>query len=121
MVDDGIPPPGQPNLWRHRNFLYFWSGQSVSMLGSAVTFVALPLVGVLLLDLQAIQVGVIATASVLPAVVVGPFVGPIVDRVDRRRLMIASDVGRAVLMSSVPVAAWWQVLTYPHLIVVSGA
>ncbi len=109
-----------PSLWRHRNFLYFWSGQSVSMLGSAVSLIALPLVGVLLLGLHAFQVGVIASAAVWPRLVFGPFIGPLVDRLNRRKLMIFTDVIRALLTGSVPVAAVLHGLSFAQLVLVSG-
>ncbi len=110
-----------PGLWRNRDFRYFWTGQSVSMLGSTISFIALPLVGVLTLKLDAFHVGLVATGSKLPAMLASPFIGPVVDRMDRRRLMIAADVGRAVLIGSVPVAAVLHALTIWQLIAVGGA
>lgn len=114
-------PEKIPSLWRHQNFLYFWTGQSVSMLGSAVSLIAMPLVGVLLLKLNAIGVGIIASAAVWPRVFIGPFIGPLVDRLDRRKIMIASDVLRALITFSVPIAVLLHGLTFLQLVVVSGA
>jgi MFS family permease len=109
-----------PSLWRHRNFLYYWSGQSISMLGSTISFIALPLVGVLTLSLDAFHIGLVATGSKLPTMVLSPFIGPVVDRINRRRLMIIADVTRALLIGSVPLAAVLHVLTIWQLIVVGG-
>lgn len=109
-----------PSLWRHRTFLYYWSGQSISMLGSTISFIALPLVGVLTLGLDAFHMGLVATGSKLPSMLLNPFIGPVVDRINRRRLMIAADAVRALLIGSVPLAAVLHVLTIWQLIVVGG-
>ena len=113
-------PPPRAGLWHHRNFLYFWVGQSSSELGSAVTAIALPLVGVLLLGLDAFHMGAIASASAFAVLIASPFIGPVVDAMDRRRLMIITDVGRALLLVSVPIAYWLHVLSFAQLIVVGG-
>jgi hypothetical protein len=50
-------------LWRHRNFLLLWGGQTASQTGSQVTIVALPLVAIVLLQASTFQVGLLATAT----------------------------------------------------------
>ncbi len=115
-----ITPASRVSLWRHRDFLYFWVGQSTSMLGSAVSTIALPLVGVLLLNFDAMHMGIVASVTLLPTVIVSPFIGPVVDRMDRRRLMIAADIGRALLLASIPIGYWMHVLGFAQIIVVGG-
>jgi MFS family permease len=112
---------GRSALWRHRDFRYFWAGESVSMLGSAIGSIAMPLIGVLLLDLRAFEVGVLASASTLPGVLIGPFVGTIVDRVDRRRLMINTDFARAALIAWIGLAVVFDLLAFWQLAVAGGA
>ncbi len=90
------------------------------MLGSAVSYVALPLVGVLVLKLDALQMGLIATAGRIPAAIVSPFVGSVVDRVRRRGLLVLCDVFRGALVGSVPISAAAGVLSYPQLLIVSA-
>jgi MFS family permease len=108
-----------PSLWRHRNFLVFWGGESVSLLGSAVSYIAFPLVGALFLHASAVQMGVLAMAGKLPGLLLGPFAGPITDRFPGRGLMITADYGRALLMGWVPVAAGLHLLAVWQLFVVS--
>jgi hypothetical protein len=76
--------PTDPSLWRHRDFGYFWGGQTVSIVGSAISFVALPLVAVSLLHVNPFGMSVLAAVERLPPLLVGPFVGPLVDRRARR-------------------------------------
>jgi hypothetical protein len=57
---DEAPVPTQPprrTLWRHRDFLLLWSGQTISEMGSAVTVLALPLTAVVVLRASTFQVG----------------------------------------------------------------
>src|SRR5512147_1830836 len=92
-------------LWRQRNFLLLWSGQTISQLGSQVTTWALPLTAVLLLHASPAETGLLTAASIAPYIVAGLLAGAWVDRVRRRPLMIGADVGRALLLLSIPLAA----------------
>ena len=107
-------------LWRHRNFLFLWGGQSASLFGSAVSYVALPLVGVVVLKLGPLQMGLIATAGRVPVAVVSPVVGSLVDRLPRRPLLVACDLARAGLVGSVPVCAAAGVVSFAQLLVVAA-
>lgn len=106
-------------VFRHRDFVLLWAGLTVSDLGNAVTFVALPLVAVLALHATAFQVGLISAAASFAWLVIALPAGVWVDRSRRRHVMIASDAARAVLMASIPVAWWLGMLTVAQLIVVS--
>src|SRR5262249_58024807 len=101
------PEPQSPagSLWRHRDFLMLWAGQSVSELGSAVTLVALPLCAVVLLHASTFQVGLLAALETVPFLVIALPAGLVVDRLPRRRLMIACDGFRMLVIGSVPAAA----------------
>ncbi|MCA1846196.1 MAG: MFS transporter, partial [Actinobacteria bacterium] len=107
------------SLLSHPEFRLFWAGESVSLVGSAVTYVAFPLVAVLTLHASPLEIGVLAMAGKLPPLVFGAFVGVVVDSLPRRTLMIWSDLGRMALLASVPVAAAAGVLTIGQLILVS--
>lgn len=108
-------------LWIDRNFAAFWAGQSISALGTSVSNFALPLVGVLTLRLTPIEVGTLASVSYLPSVLFGPFIGPVVDRLDRRNLLIATDLARAGLTAAIPAALALGRLSYGLLLVVGMA
>ena len=92
-------------LWRHTDFLKLWGGQTVSLFGSLLTQFALPLLAALLLGAGAAQMALLAAAEVAPGLLLGFFVGVWVDRLRRRPLLIAADVGRALALVSIPVAA----------------
>jgi predicted MFS family arabinose efflux permease len=88
-------------LRRYPDFLKLWGGQSVSLFGSQITEVALPLTAVLVLHANAAQMGFLNTARWLPFLVFTLWVGAWVDRVRRLPLLIAFDVGRALVMGTI--------------------
>jgi MFS family permease len=109
-------------LWRHPEFLKLWAGQTVSVVGDQVTMLALPLAAVLVLDASATEMGLLAAAGWLPHLIFALGAGLWVDRRRRKRwVMIATDLGRAALLLSVPVAHWLDALTVEHLIAAAFA
>jgi MFS family permease len=111
-----------PPLLRQPVFRRYWSAQSISMLGDQVSSLALPLVGVLTLHASAAEMGILTALVWAPNLVFALHAGALADRLGRRRrVMIASDLGRAVLLTSVPVAAWMGVLTMAQLYAVAFA
>ena len=105
---------------RRLAFRRYWTAQTVSYLGDQVTIVALPLVAVLALDASAAQMGLLAAAGSLPNLLFSLHAGALVDRRGRRRsTMIATDLLRAALVASVPVAYWLDALSLTHLYVVA--
>lgn len=93
-------------LWRHADFLKLWSAQSVSLLGTQITALALPLTAILLLHASPVEVGALASMQYLPFLLVTLPAGAIVDRRRRLPVLIATDLGRAVLLAAVPLVAW---------------
>jgi Na+/melibiose symporter-like transporter len=91
-------------LWRNRDFMRLWAGQSVSQLGSTITREALPYTAILALGATPIQMGLLGAAGAAPLLLLGLFAGVWVDRLRRRPLMIAADIGRALLLLSIPIA-----------------
>jgi MFS family permease len=106
-------------LWRQPAFVTLWAGQTVSEFGSQITALALPLTATLLLQASPMEMGVLGAAGLLPWLLLGLFAGAWVDRRRRRPIMIAADLGRAVLLGSVPAAALLGALRMEHLIIVS--
>jgi MFS family permease len=119
----GVPPeaaPGPPPLLRQPEFLKLWAAQSISQLGDQVTLLALPLTAVLTLDASAAQMGFLVAAELMPHLLFSLLAGVWIERVQRRRrLMIVADIGRAVLLGSIPLAAAMDVLSFPQLYVVA--
>ena len=109
-------------LWRNAAFLKLWTGQTVSVFGDQVTMLALPLAAVLLLDASAIQMGLLTAAGWAPHLLFALAAGLWLDRRrSRRAVMVAADIGRALLLASVPLAYWLDALTIAHLIWVAFA
>jgi len=98
-----VPTGTAPPLWRNRDFLLLWSGQTVSRLGSQVSNIALPLL-VLALTRSPAQFGFIAAGQSLPYLLLSLPAGALVDRWDRKRVMIVCDAARFLSMGSIPLA-----------------
>jgi MFS family permease len=107
------------SLWRHRDFLLLWSGQTISELGSQITAWALPLTAVILLKATASQMGLLVAIRNGAYVLVGLFAGVWVDRVRRRPLLIVTDIGRALLLGSIPIAALLGYLSMLQLYIIT--
>lgn len=94
-------------------FWKFWTGQTISNLGSSFTAFALPLL-VFKLTGSALNLAITTAVTYLPYLLFGLLIGAWVDRVDRKRLMIVTDIARAVVIASIPALAavdrlpvWW--------------
>ncbi len=98
-------------LVKHADFRRLLLGNSVSLLGSSVTIVALPLSAVVYLHASAFQMGVLGAATLAPHFVFGLPAGVWVDRLPYRRILIAADVVQTILIGAVPLLAWLNLLT----------
>jgi MFS family permease len=105
-------------LWRHPDFLKLWSAETISQFGSQVGALALPLVAVLTLESSAFEVAVLTTVEFLPFILFTIPAGVWVDRLARRPILIAGDLGRFVLYATVPIAYVADALTIWQLYVV---
>ena len=108
-------------LWWHPDFMKLWVGSTVSRFGSQITFLALPLTVVLVLDATPVQMGVLMAMGTAPALVLGLGAGVWVDRKKKRPIMIATDYGRALLLLAVPALAVLGVLRIEYLYVIALA
>jgi MFS family permease len=98
-----------------------WSAQTISQFGSHVTFLALPLAAIVVLDASAFEVAVLGAVEWMPWLLFSLPVGAWVDRVLRRPILVAADVGRALVLLSVPIAYAADVLTIWQLYAVGFA
>ncbi len=89
------------SIFRNRNFSLMWIGQLVTEMGTALSSLAASIY-VYKITGSALNVGLMMMASALPSLVVGLVAGVFVDRYDRRKIMLASDLIRAVLIFAVP-------------------
>ncbi len=105
------------SLWRNRDYLLLWGGQVVSSFGSRVSELALPLL-FLTTTGSALWAGILTGLDGLPFIVLSLPVGVLVDRWDRKRMLVLSDLGRGLALASVPVALGFGRLSLPWLIIV---
>jgi MFS family permease len=109
-----------PRLLREAGFRRYWCGQTISMFGDQISSIVLPLVAVLTLRASPAQMGLLAALAWLPSLLLGVHAGVLADRFGRwRALMIVADVGRAVLLASIPVCYALGVLTVWQLYAVA--
>jgi Na+/melibiose symporter-like transporter len=92
------------NLWRHPEFMKFWAGQTISVFGSSITELALPLTAVITLSATPAQMGLLRAAGSLPFLLVSLFAGAWVDRTRRRPILLWADFGRAGLLALIPLS-----------------
>lgn len=99
-------PTETSSLWKHRDFIKLWGTQTTSAIGSRVSFLALPLTAVLILQATPAQMGYLSAVGALPGLLFGLFIGVWVDQRKRRPLLVLADVGRGLLLLVIPLAAW---------------
>ena len=106
----------------NRDFLRLWTGQTVSVFGSQITLLALPLAAVLTLHADSFQMGVLTAAGTLPWLFFAIPGGVWTDRRPRRRrILIAADLGRAAMLLTVPIASAAGLLSFAQLVAVAFA
>jgi MFS family permease len=107
-----------PSLFRHRDFMHLWTAESISQLGSQVSLLALPLVAITILHVSTFQVGALTAVEFSPFVLFGLPAGAIVDRLPRRPVLVTCDIGRALVLATVPLAYAFGNLSYAQLLAV---
>ncbi len=111
--------PALTGLWRNPDFVKLWTGESISIFGSLVGRTALPFTAILVLDAGPLQIALLSAAELIPAFLSGPFVGVWADRLRRRPIMIAADIGRFALLGTIPLAHVFDALTMGQLYAVA--
>src|SRR5947199_113081 len=106
-------------LWRHPDFVKLWAGETISVFGSLIGRTALHFTAILVLDARPFEVAALLALGIVPELIFAPFVGVWVDRLRRRPIMIAADLGRATLLASIPLAYAFDALTMEQLYVVA--
>ena len=101
----------------NRNLRYLWIGDSASVFGAAIYVLALALLALNYSD-SILGAGLVLFSSTLPYFFLGIIGGVIADRVDRKLLMVTSDLARAVLTLSIPLAFQRNMLTIEQIVIV---
>ena len=107
-------------LWSNSAFVRVWGAATISIFGSLITRMALPLAAILILGSGAFEVAVLRGLELGTTLVVGLVAGAWVDRLRRRPVLIWADLGRAVLLGSIPVAFALGILTFAQLLIVGS-
>jgi MFS family permease len=119
MAPDGVAEkPKTARLWSSRDWVLLWSGQLVSVVGTQVSQLAYPLLMLALTDSPA-QAGFLSAARTIPYLLLGLPAGALVDRWDRRRVMIVCDAGRALALGSIPLTLAFGWLSLAQLYAVA--
>lgn len=105
---------------RDPDFQKLWFGQTVSVFGSLISRIAIPLLAVIELDATPFDMAALGIAALLPGFLIGLLAGAWIDRRKRRPIMIAADLGRAAVLLIVPLLAVLGHLQIWHLLLVSG-
>jgi MFS family permease len=90
-------------LWRNPDFLKLWGAQTVSQLGTQVSGLAIPLAAILVLHASAFEVASLGTVEFSPFLLFALPAGVWVDRMRRKPILVAADLGRAAALASIPV------------------
>jgi MFS family permease len=98
-------------LWRHGDFMKLWSAETISQIGSQVSGLALPFVAIVVLEASAFEVALLTVIEFAPFILISLPAGVWVDRLQRRPILVFADLGRALLLASIPVAYWADALT----------
>jgi len=99
-------------------FLRLWAGETISHLGSSFSGLAMPIVAIQLLNAGPMEIALINLADFLPFLLFGLLIGALVDRLPRRGILIVGDLGRALLLLTIPIAFALDALSIPQLVVV---
>lgn len=91
------------SIWRNRDYRLLWGGQAISAIGSGVSELAFPLL-VLAITHSPAQAGLVTALNALPASLFGLPAGVLVDRWNRKRVMLLCQVGRLLSLASIPLA-----------------
>jgi MFS family permease len=106
-------------LWKNPDFLKLWSAKTISWLGSHVSFLAVPMTAVLLLEATPFQMGFLIAAETVPYLLFSLFIGTWVDRLKRRPLLVMADLGRGLFAFGIPLLALFNGLSIEALILLA--
>lgn len=104
---------------RDREFLKLWAGETISDFGDQITLLAIPLTAVIVLKASAFEMGLLAAVGAAPTALFSLPVGVWVDRLPRRRILIAANLGRAAALATVPLAFIVGAISMPQLYIVA--
>jgi MFS family permease len=105
-------------IWNNPDFLRLWSGETISRLGSQITSFSIPMLAALTLHATPLQMGYLGTSLYLPHLITPLFAGVWIDHHQRKPILIAANMIRALLIGSIPVMAWVGKIQIEYLYIV---
>ena len=111
--------PARPSLIQNRDFQKLWTAETISVFGSQVSALAIPLTAALILKVEPFAFALLGTIEFLPFILFTLPAGAWVDRLRRRPILISGDLGRAIALATIPAAYFLGVLTIWQLYVVA--
>ncbi|MBN6042107.1 MFS transporter [Amycolatopsis sp. 195334CR] len=119
---EAVPETGEApvkSLWHNADFLKFWTGETISLYGSQISMLALPLTAIYVFDASAEEIGWLRFLQLAPFLAFAMLFGALVDRMRRKPIMVASNAVRMVLIGLVPALAWAGMLDIGPLFVIA--
>ncbi len=107
------------SLWHHASFVKLWISETVSSFGSQFSGVALPLTAIYVLHVNSLEQGILFAAGTAPFLLLGLLVGVWVDRHHRRPILVFSNIGRGIILGTIPLTFLAGMLSFSLLVVVS--
>ncbi|CAN5563777.1 MFS transporter [soil metagenome] len=98
------------------NFAFLWGAHTASIFGSQISVIAIPLLAIATLDANAFELSLLTAAGLIPYLAIGLLVGVWVDRLRKRPLLIAADLGRAACLLAIPMFVWLDWLSLELLL-----
>jgi MFS family permease len=117
--DAPTPATESRSAFRKPDFVKLWTAATISLFGTQVTFIAIPVIAVLILGATPFEVALVGTFEFLPFLLFTLPAGVWVDRLPRRRILIAGDLGRALMLATIPLAYVFEVLTIWQIFIVA--
>jgi MFS family permease len=110
-----VTSPRRSLFFRNADFTKLWIASTISLFGTQISLLAIPVIAVLILKVPPFEVALLGTFEFLPFLLFTLPAGVWVDRLPRRAILIAGDFGRAVLLATIPIAYALGVLTIYQL------
>ena len=107
-------------LWKKPDFMKVWLSHTISNIGNGITGIALPVIAVQVLAATPGQMSILSALDGVAVLLFGLLAGVWVDRLRRRPVLIATDLGRALVVGSIPVAALLGILRIEQLYIVAA-
>ena len=117
--NSSAPAAPSRSAFKRPDFVKLWTASTISLFGTQITFIAIPVIAVLILGATPFEVALVGTLEFLPFLLFTLPAGVWVDRLPRRRILIAGDIGRAAMLATIPVAFFLDALTIWQLFVVA--